>query len=131
MNFQSLNPFRWGVISLAMALVMLATDTFYRPVFVIKLTGSFSLHIWILFAVFGGLQLLLWRATRNSLTLSDAEVTQWGARLEAATPAILEQAKARTPVRDIAAAVEEAHGIPVDVTLRYIIALGHQAVEPD
>lgn len=129
MDFQSLNPFRWGIISLGMALVMLLTDTFYRPTFIVRLTANFALHIWALFAVFGALQLLLWRATSKSLTLSDAEVAEWGSKLEAATPLILEAARARTPVRDIAGAVEEVHGIPVDVTLRYIIALGHQPTE--
>ena len=80
--------------------------------------------LWILCTVFGLLQLYLWYATRSRLTLSDEEVSKWGGHLEAATPTILDQARAATPVQEIAKGLEESHGIPVDVTLRYIIALG-------
>ncbi|MDP6946721.1 MAG: hypothetical protein QF464_21405 [Myxococcota bacterium] len=120
-----MNPFRIGFIALAVAAAMYITNHAWRPVFTLRLSQSFELPLWILCAVFGLLQFYLWYATRSRLSLSDEEVSQWGAKLEVATPAILEQAKASKPVKAIAEMVEEDYGIPVDVTLRYIIALGH------
>lgn len=119
-----MNPFRIGFIALVVAAAMFAIDTVWSPVFTLRITRDFSMPLWILCAIFGVLQLYLWFATQRRLFLSDAEVSQWGGQLESATPTILELARNQTPVRDIAASVEESHGIPVDVTLRYIIALG-------
>lgn len=119
-----LNPFRIGVISTAVALGMLLVDLFWQPIFTIRLTTSFSLPLWILVALYAALQFWLWNATRNKLTLSDDEVARWGAKLELATPQILREIAAKTRVREIAGDVERDHGIPADVTLRYIIALG-------
>lgn len=121
----NMNPFRIGVIALGVAAAMVVIDHMWRPVFTLRLGKDFELPLWILCTVFGFLQMYLWYVTRSRLSLSDKEVAQWGEKLEAATATILEQAKASTPVREIAEDVETQHGIPVDVTLRYIIALGH------
>ena len=121
----NMNPFRVGFIALAVAGAMLLTDLFWQPVFTLRLTRTVTHPLWILCAVFGALQLYLWYATHSRLTLSDAEVATWGSKLEAATPTIVERARASTPVREIADQVMADHGIPVDVTLRYIIAMGH------
>jgi len=121
----TMNPFRIGVIALGVAAAMLTIDLAWSPVFRLRISPTFELPLWILCTVFGLLQMYLWYVTRSRLSLSDKEVAEWGPKLEAATAAILDAAKASTPVRDIAAEVEAAHGIPVDVTLRYIIALGH------
>ena len=122
----NMNPFRVGFIALAVSAAMFLTDLLWQPVFTLRLTRTTTLPLWILCAVFGVLQLYLWYATRSRLTLSEDEVKTWGTKLEAATPAILEQARAATPVRAIADQVKVDHGIPVDVTLRYIIAMGHK-----
>ena len=119
-----MNPFRIGFIALVVAAAMLLIDILWSPVFTLRITRDFEMPLWILCAIFGVLQLYLWFATQRRLVLSDAEVSQWGPQLEAVTPIILEQARAKRPVREIATALEESHGIPVDVTLRYIIALG-------
>lgn len=119
-----MNPFRIGFIALVIAGAMLLIDMLWSPVFTLRITRDFEMPLWILCAIFGCLQLYLWFATQRRLVLSDAEVSQWGAQLEAVTPIIVEQARAKTPVREIASSLEETHGIPVDVTLRYIIALG-------
>lgn len=121
----NMNPFRIGVIALGVAAAMVVIDFAWRPVFTLRLGPSFELPLWILCTVFGVLQMYLWYVTRSRLSLSDKEVAQWGSKLEKATATILEQAKSSTPVREIATQVEATHGIPVDVTLRYIIALGH------
>ena len=120
----NMNPFRIGFIALIVAAAMFLIDLLWSPVFTLRVTRNFSMPLWILCAIFGALQLYLWFATQKRLFLSDAEVEEWGSQLESVTPAILEQARARTPVRDIASGLKESHGIPEDVTLRYIIALG-------
>ncbi len=126
----NMNPFRIGFIALVAAAGMFIIDLTWRPVFTLRISRDFELPLWILCTVFGFLQLYVWYATRSRLTLSDEEVAKWGSHLEAATPTILEQAKAATPVQEIAKGLEDSHGIPVDVTLRYIIALGQvEAVE--
>jgi hypothetical protein len=121
----NMNPFRIGVIALVVAAAMYVIDLMWRPVFTLRVSQSFELPLWILCMVFGALQLFLWHVTRSRLTLSDDEVAKWGSKLESATSTILEQAKASRPVREIAEDMKAAHGIPEDVTLRYIIALGH------
>jgi hypothetical protein len=121
----NLNPFRIGVIALAIALAMLFTELLWRPVFTIQLGTSVAIPLWLLAAIFAGLQFYLWHATRRHLTLSDEEVSRWGDDLAKATPTILSQAEDKIPVRDIAETIQTSHGIPIDVTLRYIIAMGH------
>jgi hypothetical protein len=120
----NMNPFRVGFIAFAVAAAMLAIDTLWSPVFTLRISRSFEMPLWILCAVFGALQFILWYATRRRLFLSDDEVAKWGSQLEAVTPTILDQARSATPVKEIAEAVQKSHDIPVDVTLRYIIALG-------
>ena len=120
----NMNPFRIGFIAFAVAAAMLAIDTLWSPVFILRISRTFEMPLWILCAMFGALQFVLWFATQRRLFLSDDEVAKWGSQLEAVTPTILEQARAATPVREIAEGLEASHDIPVDVTLRYIIALG-------
>ncbi|MEZ4266084.1 MAG: hypothetical protein R3F39_06880 [Myxococcota bacterium] len=118
------NPLQLGVVSAVIALAMWLTDLLWRPIFRVQLTDDFALPIWMLLAIYAALQLWFWSATRERMDLSEDEVAKWGPKLEEATPDILKQWQAKTPVKDIAATVEADHGIPVDVTLRYIIALG-------
>ena len=120
----NMNPFRIGFIALVVAAAMFIIDQTWSPVFTLRVSKDFELPLWILCTVFGLLQLYLWYATQSRLTLTDEEVSTWGPHLEAATPTILEQAKSGTPVQEIAKGLQESHSIPVDVTLRYIIALG-------
>ena len=119
------NPFRMAVICMGVALVMGLTDLLYKPFFFIRVTRETSIWLWPLFFVFACLQFTLWFSTSRKVTLSDEEVRDWGEALSAVTPMILEAYANQTSVRDIAEAVKEQKGVPVDVTLRYIIALGH------
>ena len=119
-----LNPFRLGVFAAGLAIVMILVEALWRPVFTVQITSGFALPLWILVAIYATLQFIVWQATSKRLTLSDAEVAEWGAKLEAATPEILKQISARTRVREIAESLEASEGIPTDVTLRYIIAMG-------
>lgn len=117
------NPQRMATIAAVIAAVMLVFDLAGYTWFRAQLTPTFALPMWILFAAYAGLQYAIYRSSKRGLQLSDKEVAKWGDKLEVATPKILDLYAERTPVRDIAKAIEKAHGIPPDVTLRYIIAL--------
>lgn len=118
------NPLQLGAVAALVALGMWLTDVLWQPVFTFHLTESIAIPLWILVAIYAALQLWAWTATRERIDLTEEEVATWGEKLEVATPEIVRQWQAHTPVKEIAAAIESAHGIPVDVTLRYIIALG-------
>ena len=119
------NPFRMAVICMAVALVMGLTDLLYKPFFVIRITRETSIWLWALFFIFACLQLALWFSTSRKVTLSEDEVRDWGEALSEATPMILEAYANQTSVREIADSVHESKGVPVNVTLRYIMALAH------
>ncbi|MGM0576608.1 MAG: hypothetical protein ACQEXJ_12835 [Myxococcota bacterium] len=121
MNF---NPLRLGIIAAVVAVGMWLTDVLWRPVFTLEITDTVSIPLWVLAAIYAVLQLWIWNNTREKLELTDEEVEEWGPKLEEATPDILEQWEAHTPAKDIAERVEQRHGIPPQVTLRYMIALG-------
>jgi hypothetical protein len=117
------SPQRMGTLAAVIAVVMLAFDLSGYTWFRAQLTPTFALPMWILFAAYAGLQYALYRYSKRGFQLSDREVAKWGHKLELATPKILDLYAERVPVRDIAKAIEKTHGIPPDVTLRYIIAL--------
>lgn len=118
-----LNPLKVGLAAAAVAFLMGLTDLLFQPTFRVTL-GGVVIPLWILVAIYAALQFYLWNSTRQGMHLTDDEVARWGATLERATPEIVRGIEQRRPVKDIAGDVQEHHGIPVDVTLRYIIALG-------
>ncbi len=113
----------FGVLSLA----MLLTELLWYPVFTVHLGDSIAIPVWILLAIYAGLQWWVHRLTGKHLHLTAAEIQEWGPKLEAATPKILNDYESSTSIREIAADIEKSHGIPPDVTLRYIIALANHA----
>lgn len=117
------SPQRMGTLAAVVAAVMLAFDLSGYTWFRAQLTADFALPVWVLFAAYAGLQYLLYKHAQRGFELSDREVAKWGDKLELATPQILDLYAERKPVREIAKAVEKSHGVPTDVTLRYIIAL--------
>jgi len=122
-----MTPYRIGwIAALAAAAMILVQIAGYRW-FVIRITDGFSFPLWILVAVYAGLQFWSWRLTKERLALSDDEVARWGDKLEQATPKILRLYEDGRPVGEIAREIETSHGIPQDVTLRYIIALAQFA----
>ena len=62
-------------------------------------------------------------AASREASVTAEEVTMWGEKLELATPLIVDLFAQKNHSRDIAAAVENKHQIPPEITLRYIIAL--------
>ena len=109
--------------------VMLVTELVWFPVFTVHIGDSIAIPVWVLVAIYAGLQWWVHRITSKNLHLTAEELKHWGERLEAATPKILNEYEASTSIREIAADIEKSHGIPPDVTLRYIIALANHARE--
>lgn len=119
-----MNPLKIGTIAAVAAVAMVLTELVWQPVFTVRFSDSFALPLWILVAVYAGLQFALWHFTRKGMSLSDDEIARWGPTLERVTPDVLRRCEERTSVKEIAADLERDEGIPRDVTLRYIIALG-------
>ena len=119
-----MNPLKTGTIAAFAAAIMLVTELAWRPIFTVHITSDIVIPLWILAAIYAGLQFYVWRATRRGMQLSDKEVARWGEQLERVTPQILEQVRAGVSVKEIAATLEASEKIPDHVTLRYIIALG-------
>ena len=124
MNFTSLQV---GTVALLLAAATGLYDSFFTPIFRFTLAG-FTVPIWSLLGLYALLQLWSWRATERGAVLSDAEVSQWGAALTDVTPLLMEALEAGRPVSEVAQELEQEHGLPIDVTLRYVIALGQVRV---
>ncbi len=104
--------FFWSVVALALA--AWAWQDF----------SAIKVALAVLAAIYGVLHLLKHRLLQRGLELSAQEIAVYESQLIEATPLIVELINAHVPVRDIARQVEERFGLPQDVTLRYIIALG-------
>jgi len=130
-----ISPKTLGTLALIIAGAMLLTELLWLPIFSIPM-GTWRFPVYVLVAIYGGLQLYLWYATTAKLPLTAEEVAAWGPRLEEATPLIVELFSQGKHSREIAAAVETRHQIPPEITLRYIIELARhlrgsdEAVEP-
>lgn len=112
-----------GTISLLLAAGMGLFDLVFEPVYRFTL-GGFTIPLWVLLSVYGAIQLWAWSMTERGAVLSDEEVAKWGEVLTEITPALITDLESGTPVTDVAEKLEKEHGLPVDVTLRYVIALG-------
>ena len=112
-----------GTIALLLATAMGLFDLLVEPVFRFTM-GGFTIPLWILLCVYGAIQLWAWSMTERGAVLSDEEVETWGEVLTEITPALITALENGTPVADVAEKLKAEHGLPVDVTLRYIIALG-------
>ena len=118
------NPNKLGIAFIVLAVVMFIVEQAWKPVFTLPITESFGFPVWILSAIYGALQVYIWQATQKHVPLTETEIATWGSKLEKATPSILELVQNHTKVSDIALAIEKEQGIPPEITIRYIIALG-------
>jgi hypothetical protein len=124
------NPLLFGVIGGVVAAAMLVTELMGHRIFTLQLTSECAVPLWILFAIYAALQLMVWRARDRAMELTEKEVATWGGKLEVVTPTILEMfGEQKKSVREIAIVLRERHGIPQDITVRYIIALGRHLRE--
>lgn len=74
--------------------------------------------------IYGVLLILKDRIIQQRVELSQEELTRFGDKLSEATPLIVELLKKGRHVSVIAKQVKKSLGIPEDITLKYIIALG-------
>ncbi len=125
-----MNPLKLGTFAAAAAAVMLLVDLLYAPVFTPQFLGV-GIPLWGLAAVYAGLQFYVWIATRKGIELSDREVEKGGPKLERVAPEIRDRMERGTSVKLIASDLQRSEGIPRDVTLRYIIALGKTILETE
>ena len=119
------NPLLFGIIGAVVAAAMLLTELMGHRIFQLQLTSDCAMPLWILFATYAALQFLVWRTKNRGMDLSDKELATWGKALEESTPTILEMVGQQKGTKEIAAALEKSHGIPRDITVRYIVALAH------
>ena len=116
-----------GTVALLIAAGMGIFDLIFTPIFRVTL-GGYTLPLWTLLALYAGLQLWSWRATEQGAVLSDEEVARWGETLTEITPELIAALESGRPVTEVARELEGEHGLPIDVTLRYVIALGQSRV---
>jgi len=128
MRVPRFHPRKLAIFFGVLAAAMLITEQVWYPVFTVHIGESISIPVWVLVAIYAGLQWWVHRLTSKHLHLTDAELQQWGPKLEEVTPKILNEYQSST-IREIAAEIEKSHNIPPDVTLRYIIALAQHAKE--
>ena len=112
-----------GTISLLLAAGMGTFDLMFQPVFRFTL-GGFTVPLWILLCVYGAIQLWAWSMTERGAVLSEEEVEKWGEVLTEITPSLIAAIEKGTSISEVAKKLESERGLPVDVTLRYVIALG-------
>jgi hypothetical protein len=124
MQAPKFSPKKVGITFMSLAVAMFAVELAWKPIFTLPITEDFGFPIWVLSLIYGALQYYIWQGTQQRLPLTNAELKVWGSRLERATPAILEMYQASETVGAIAQKVEETYGLPQEITLRYIIALG-------
>ncbi len=113
---------RLGIIASVIALVMIGAQIFGYDWFIIRF-GDFSFPLWILVAIYAVLQFVIWQQTLKRLLITDDEVAKWGDKLTQVTPLIVGQLGQDKTVGELAEEIERSHGIPADLTLRYIYAM--------
>lgn len=113
-----------GIAWIVVGLAVIIFDRVY-PTFIVNLWGL-KFDLGILAVLYGILQIIADRITMSKMTLTDAEVAEYGSTLEKVTPKILEMFNRRYKVKEIADSLQRTDGLPKDVTLRYIIALLRQ-----
>ncbi|MCA9522776.1 MAG: hypothetical protein KC609_17500 [Myxococcales bacterium] len=113
-----------GIVWIVVGLAVMIFDRLY-PTFIVNLWGL-RFDLGILAVLYGVLQIIADRITMSKMTLTDAEVAEYGSTLEKVTPKILEMFNRRYKVKEIADSLQRTDGLPKDVTLRYIIALLRQ-----
>ena len=119
-----------GTVALILAAGMGLYDMFMTPIFRFSIAGV-TIPLWALLALYAGLQLWSWRLTERGAVLSDEEVERWGETLTEITPNLIAELEAGRSVTEVAEMLRTQHGLPVDVTLRYVIALGQARVSRD
>lgn len=114
----------WGIAGLGMVASELAVEWFVIDFTFFKLNlGWFA----VLYSA-----LYLWRNVmlKREMALTDRELHDFGERLSEVTPLILKRAQEGKRPREIAAEMQERHGIPEVVGLKYMVVLSRVRLKP-
>ena len=68
-----MTPYKLGMIAAVAAAAMILVQLAGYEWFLVRI-GDFTLPLWVLAALYAGLQFLQWQVTKKKLVLSDAEV---------------------------------------------------------
>ena len=85
---------------------------------------------WLLWALgtasglFGVVRIVQDRMVRGRVDFTPEELEKWGERLSAGTPRIVTMLESGETPKAVAVALEKERGIPQEICLRFIIALG-------
>jgi len=112
-----------GIAATVVALGLIAAEAAGIDWFLIHLDSRCAFPLWILVGIYAALQFTVWSTERRTPELSEEDVARWGEALERVTPVIVTMYGSHIPLRDIAVSLHASHGIPPEVTMRYIITL--------
>lgn len=116
-----------GIAATIVALALIAAEAAGVDWFLLHLGSQCAFPLWILVGIYAALQFTVWAGQRRSAEptpeLSEDDVARWGEALERVTPVIVTMYGSHIPLREIADSLQATHGIPPDVTMRYIITL--------
>jgi hypothetical protein len=86
-----------------------------------------SLAVFIVAILAGGCGVLFavqHALVQRQMALSSTEISTYGAELSEATAEILALSEKKMRAHEIAERIKTTYGVPIDITLKYIIALG-------
>lgn len=75
-------------------------------------------------ALYGVVLIVQDRMVRKRVEFTAEELERWGERLSAGTPEILQMLEEGATLHEVGRAMERDRGLPPEMTLRYIVALG-------
>lgn len=120
-------PLILGIAATVVALALLVAEAAGNDWFLLHFGSQCAFPLWILVGIYAALQFTVWttqrRAAASAPELTEDDVARWGEALERVTPVIVTMYGSHTPLREIADSLQTSHGIPPDVTIRYIITL--------
>jgi len=116
---------RWGTVALWLSVGVAALlSSFWVPWFEVTLVGI-TFNVGWPALIYGGLLLAKNVLLIGHLQFSQRELHDWGDTLSEVTGEIIERLENDQPTSQIATELEQSKGLPKEVTLKYIIALGH------
>ncbi len=115
-----------GVVALLLGVGLLVLQAAVPWLLVYRLgdvTVPIGLISGILAVLYGGLNVALHFMQQRRLTLSAAEVRQYGDTLAAVAPRLIEAITEHRPLREEAQRIEAEFHVPAEVTLRFTIQM--------
>ena len=112
-----------GYLWIGIGVAMIVFDLAVKPIFSIKLTGTFKFPIAVLALLYGVLSLIVARMAASQASLNSDEIKKWGEHLEVITPEIIEMSEEGSTSEEIVSALEKTTPIPADILIKYLYGL--------